>query len=152
MARPPPHWHRRTANVVAGCATVFGSAAFAANLAVTVDNIERNEGVLRIAVYEQPHWLDEDPANVAASEVYDLAGRKADGAVVVNFDLKPGEYGAVVYHDVNDNHELDKNFVGIPKEPYGFSMGFSKLRRPKFEDCRFEVGEDGAVITLTLRD
>ena len=39
----------------------------------------------------------------------------------------------------------------MPKEPYAFSGGFGKPRRPEFEDCKFVVGEDGAAITLTLR-
>lgn len=35
--------------------------------------------------------------------------------------VKPGKYAVVAFHDVNGNEELDKNMLGIPTEPYGFS-------------------------------
>ena len=45
-------------------------------------------------------------------------------SLIVHFkDLPPGEYAAVAFQDVNGNGILDKNFLGIPKEPYGFSNG-----------------------------
>ncbi|MCE2460150.1 MAG: DUF2141 domain-containing protein [Pseudomonadales bacterium] len=148
MKRCASHWRF----VAAGCLTVLGTAAGAANLAVTVDNIEEDKGVLRVAVYKEPNWLDEDSKNVTAGKVYDLTERRGDEPVVVNLDLEPGEYGAVVYHDVNTNNQFDKNLLGIPKEPYAFSLCASKFRRPKFEECKFEVGEDGAAITLSFKE
>ncbi|MCE2424303.1 MAG: DUF2141 domain-containing protein [Pseudomonadales bacterium] len=142
-------WYIKT--LAAPLVATAGAGAFAANLAIGIDNITEDGGVLRIAVYEAANWLDEDPAKVIAGMAYDLADREGDEPVVVNFDLEPGEYAAVVYHDVNANHVFDKNFLGIPKEPYAFSRGFRKMRRPDFEDCKFVVGEDGAAITLALR-
>ena len=108
--------------------------------------------MLRVAVYEAKHLLDDDPKKVHAGKVYDLIEYEGDGPVVLDLELEPGEYGAVVYQDKNANFALDKNLLGIPKEPYAFSLGFDKLRRPEFEDCKFVVGKDGAAITLTLRD
>jgi uncharacterized protein (DUF2141 family) len=35
--------------------------------------------------------------------------------------LPPGEYGVVAIHDENKNHKLDRNFIGIPKEGFGFA-------------------------------
>lgn len=142
------HWRFATA----GCLAALGTAAFAADLAVTVDNIKENKGMLRVAVYEAEHWLDEARENIVVGKAYDLLDRKGDEPVALNLELEPGEYGAVVYHDLNANVVFDKNFLGIPKEPYAFSRGFNKMRRPKFEECKFVVGEDGAAITLTLRD
>ena len=36
-------------------------------------------------------------------------------------DIPCGEYAIKLYHDANMNEDLDKNFLGIPKEQYGFS-------------------------------
>jgi len=36
-------------------------------------------------------------------------------------DIPPGTYALVVIHDENMNGKLDTNWVGIPKEGYGFS-------------------------------
>ncbi len=46
---------------------------------------------------------------------------------VVFENLAPGEYGISVVHDENENGDLDKNFVGIPKEGFAFgnnAMGY----------------------------
>ena len=145
--------HAQHIKVLAAClVATAGAGAFAADLAVTIDNITEDEGVLRLAVYEAAHWLDDDPAKVVAGKALDIAEHQGDEPVVVNLEVEPGEYAAVVYHDLNGNRVFDKNLLGIPKEPYAFSEGYEKLRRPDFEDCKFVVGEDGAAITLTLSD
>ena len=36
-------------------------------------------------------------------------------------DVPPGEYGVVTIHDENKNRKLDRNFIGIPKEGFGFA-------------------------------
>ena len=35
--------------------------------------------------------------------------------------VPPGDYGVVAIHDENKNHKLDRNFIGIPKEGFGFA-------------------------------
>lgn len=137
--------------LAAGLALLVGSVASAANLAATVDNIKEYKGKVRVTVYPEATWLNEDPEKAAGLQSVGLTGQTANGSVSLNFDLEPGEYAAVAYHDLNDNAELDRNFVGIPKEPYAFSQGFDKMRRPTFEDCKFAVGEEGHAITIDLR-
>ena len=40
---------------------------------------------------------------------------------IVFKDIPPGEYAISVIHDANSNGKLDKNFLGIPREGFGFS-------------------------------
>jgi uncharacterized protein (DUF2141 family) len=57
--------------------------------------------------------------------------------------LKPGRYAVAVYHDENDNGELDTNLLGIPTEGYGFSndaTGFAGP--PDFDAAAVEVPDD----------
>lgn len=52
--------------------------------------------------------------------------------------LKPGVYALSAFIDTNENGKLDKNFIGIPKEPYCFSNNFTPLfTAPEFADCSF---------------
>ena len=132
-------------------ALVIGSSAFAANLAVTIDNIKEFKGSVRVAVCGVTNWLDEDYRNTAGAQALDLTEHPAAEPVTLNFALEPREYGAVVYHDVNANVVFDKNLIGIPKEPYAFGQGFNKFRTPKFEECKFVVGQEGTAVTLTLK-
>ncbi len=58
-------------------------------------------------------------------------------------DLSKGKYAVQIYHDENRNGKLDFNFLGIPKEGYGFSndaRGF--MSEPAFEKQLFPHDKD----------
>ena len=58
-------------------------------------------------------------------------------------NLPDGKYALAVFHDKNSNNELDTNFIGIPKEPIGFSKAKMKLfGPPSFKDCAFYINND----------
>ncbi|NOS91716.1 MAG: DUF2141 domain-containing protein, partial [Cyclobacteriaceae bacterium] len=40
---------------------------------------------------------------------------------VVIDNLPAGTYGISVMHDANSNEKMDSNFIGMPKEGFGFS-------------------------------
>ena len=151
MQRCKPHWGRRFANVATAWLSVLGAGAFGATLTVTVDNIKENKGLVHVVIYDAAHWMDGDPANFAGAQSVDITERKDDGPLVTNIELEPGEYAAFAYHDRNANFKFDKNLIRLPKEPYAFSGPFDKLRTPKFADCKFAVGEDGAAIRVGLQ-
>ena len=66
--------------------------------------------------------------------------------------VPPGTWAVVAYQDENANGALDTNFLGIPKEPYGFSRDArSKFGPPGFEDAAIEVREETTAATLRLR-
>ena len=57
--------------------------------------------------------------------------------------LASGEYGVQVMHDQNGNEELDANFVGIPKEPWGFSNDATgNFGPPDWQAVKFTVEGD----------
>jgi hypothetical protein len=60
--------------------------------------------------------------------------------------LPPGEYGIKAFLDRNGNGIHDKNFLGIPVEPWGMSWrGKKPLGFPRFADMSFRVQGDAAV-------
>ena len=53
---------------------------------------------------------------------------------------KEGQYAVVVYHDENDNHKFDRNWIGLPTEGFGVSNNPRFfLAPPAFEESAFEV-------------
>lgn len=71
--------------------------------------------------------------------------------VTLTFEIPNGDYAVAVYHDLNSNKTLDTNFLGIPKEPYGFSKNFKPgLSAPDFKDCSFTLNEKEEVISISL--
>jgi uncharacterized protein (DUF2141 family) len=68
-----------------------------------------------------------------------------------DFDLPIGTYAIGVFHDVNGNNSLDTNFLGIPKEQYGFGNDATgSFGPPSFNDAAITVSKD-ATHTIILR-
>jgi uncharacterized protein (DUF2141 family) len=116
-------------------------------LKVEITNVKAAKGKLMIGIYKP-----EDKFGEGKPAVSEMITVKSAGSTSVSFELEPGKYALAVFHDLNSNGELDKNFVGIPKEPYGFSKDFRpKFSAPSFEDCVFEVtGENAQQLAVKL--
>ncbi len=68
-------------------------------------------------------------------------------------DLPPGTYALSCFQDMNDNKKLDKNMVGIPSEPYGFSNNARpSFRAPRWDECTFYLPENGKQIDVNVED
>ena len=82
--------------------------------------------------------------NTAAIEHFRKSG-------IVFTNLRPGRYAVVALHDENGNGYLDKNFVGFPTEPYGFSNGAEGfLGPPSFSDAAMAIGAGDSAIRIEL--
>ena len=58
----------------------------------------------------------------------------------INSMLPHGEYAFTLYVDFNGNKKLDKNFLGIPKEQYGFSNNvMGRMSPPTFDQAKFVI-------------
>ena len=66
-------------------------------------------------------------------------------------NLPEGTYAIALFIDANENLKIDKNFLGIPKEQYGFSNNaMGKLSGPSFEQAKFQV-KGNAVQNIKLK-
>lgn len=65
-------------------------------------------------------------------------------ATCVFTDVKPGVYAISAFHDENQNNDLDRNFLGIPKEDWCTSRNAKGIMGPpKFADAKFQfTGKD----------
>ena len=57
-------------------------------------------------------------------------------------DVPPGEYALLVYYDENGNRRIDKNFIGIPKEPLGFSNRYRPKGPPSYSRAVFALADE----------
>ena len=65
-------------------------------------------------------------------------------------DVKPGIYGVTVFHDRNENGELDRNFIRAPTEPFGFSNDpVIRFAAPEFDEFKFEF--DGSPKAIRVK-
>jgi uncharacterized protein (DUF2141 family) len=69
-----------------------------------------------------------------------VTGKKC---IIVIENLKPGKYAFKYFHDENNNEKLDVNWIGIPKEGYGFSNNAKgSFGPPSFEKTIFVLKEN----------
>lgn len=64
---------------------------------------------------------------------------------------KSGSYAVVAYHDENDNHKFDRNWIGLPIEGFGVSRDPALfLAPPSFEEAAFDVNGDLTHVELDI--
>jgi uncharacterized protein (DUF2141 family) len=101
-----------------------------------VQGINKAKGELRIAMFDSKDAYTKEPVYAVVLPVDD---DKVEWTVP---NLPFGEYAIAVYHDKNTNGKLDTNFLGIPKEDYGFSNNArGKFGPASWEDAKFSVSE-----------
>lgn len=67
-----------------------------------------------------------------------------NGKVLVVFDNIPsGEYAVSLFHDENNNNNLDTNEYGMPIEKFGFSNNAKgKFGPPKYNDAKISINQN----------
>jgi uncharacterized protein (DUF2141 family) len=108
-------------------------------LTIQISNIEKLKGEIKIGVFnKESHFLKEG----AAIKNYSVKVDK-NTAVLTITDLPKGEYAISMYHDENMDKKMNTNFIGIPKESYGFSNNIRpRMSAPKYKDCKFSFSEN----------
>jgi uncharacterized protein (DUF2141 family) len=110
------------------------------SLTVEIVNLENNKGVVIVDIVDQNE-----------ESVTDQSSKIVDKKCTMAFkDLKNGMYAIRFFHDENSNEELDMNFLGIPKEGFGFSNDAMGQFGPKdFSEWLFEVSGDTKIKMTT---
>lgn len=122
--------------------------AIPAPLSVEITHLSNSGGTLRVALYKPG-----DKFGKTTPDFYKNIAIEQPGNHRVVFELPPGTYAIAVYHDLNDNNKLDRNLVGYPKEPFGFSNNYRpRVAAPDFEDCAFQLPEHGTAVSIKLID
>ncbi len=110
-----------------------------ADITLKVTDIEEAKGLMAIAIYNSSE------AYAGSEEVFIAKSIDVDsiGFTIVFTDIPHGSYAIAVFHDMDGNHKHNTNWIGIPKEPFGFSNNAKgKMGPPDFEDVVFELTGD----------
>lgn len=130
------------AALIAGLA----SPALAEMVEVEVTGIRTLSGDVHVALFDEAGWRGGAPVDARSLAV------TAETLSLTFEGIAPGRYGIRVYQDLNDNGDLDRGAMGMPREPYGFSNDAPvRMGPPGWKDTAFEVSDGGAVQTISLR-
>ena len=119
-------------------ADVAGSIENGGKAALTIEilGLESDVGSVAVALFDSAESFDRRTATVASAIVAPQDGR-ATWSVA---NLAAGTYAIAVFHDLNDNGELDRTTLGPPAEPYGFSNDArGRFGPPKFAKAAVEL-------------
>ena len=115
------------------------------SITVNITGMKSDVGDVYVALFN-----DED--SFLKDSYKSLIGEVNSKESVVKFeDVPDGVYAISVFHDENDNKEMDTNFIGIPKEAMATSNGIiNKYGPPKYKDATFTVKED-IIISIVVK-
>jgi uncharacterized protein (DUF2141 family) len=65
-------------------------------------------------------------------------------------NIQYGDYAIVAFHDENHDGKFNQDWLGMPREGFGFSDNPGLLRKPTFNDARFNVAQSLVDITIKL--
>lgn len=127
--------------------TLLYSYLSGANIHIEIQNLKSTIGKVSIGLYNK-------------SENFPIISKEYRGAHLdidsrtpyYTFKKVPnGTYAVSVFHDENSNDTLDKNFLGIPKEGYGFSKNAkATFSAPSFNDAKFKISTQTKNIKIKM--
>jgi uncharacterized protein (DUF2141 family) len=121
-------------------ATLWASSlamAASSTLTLTINGVRDDQGMIRAGIYNTPDTFPKEGKAMARTST-----AAKTGSVLLKFtDLPAGKYAVIVYHDENNDGQMDKRFGMIPIEGYGLSNNIKATGKPAFDQCAFEIPE-----------
>ncbi len=120
-----------------------------ATVIIHVQDVSPRGGTLRLGLYDEARYPDDDATPVASADVRADMGE----TVITLSNVPPGTYAIETFQDVNSNHKMDTSWIGLPQEPFGFSRDAQPfLSKPSFGRVKFEVTQGLNVQVLHLQN
>ena len=123
------------------------SVSFASEITIKLTGLKSTRGKVLLALYDSAKGFPDD---------YNMAIEQAVVKTIKGFShtfkgLPAGNYAVALFHDKNSNEKLDTNFLGIPKEGFGFSNNPRVITGPpSFNKVNF-VLKDGVHTTKNIK-
>jgi uncharacterized protein (DUF2141 family) len=103
-------------------------------LELTVKNINGSAGTIRVGLFNNS---EDFLKNAIQGRLVKIMGKVVK---VIFENLPEGEYAVSIIHDANENEKLDTDFLGIPKEGFGFgNNAMGTFGPPDFEKAKIKI-------------
>jgi uncharacterized protein (DUF2141 family) len=133
---------KRVKRIFTICLLLLPLSYLSAQFSLTVEivELESNKGVVIV-----------DLLDTTEESVRDTTVKISDNKCIFVFkDVKNGQYAMRYFHDENSDEEMETNFLGIPKDGFGFSNDAMGKFGPKdFSEWLFEVSVDTTIKMTT---
>ena len=122
------------------------SLAQAADMTIDVTGLKNANGKIMVAVFDNADHFLKQPMRTGTVDA------QTGTVQLLLTGLPPGDYAISLFHDQNGNGKLDKNPIGMPIEPYGFSNDAAgAYGPPTFQQSVTHLAAEGNVVKVNLR-
>ncbi|MFO7752314.1 MAG: DUF2141 domain-containing protein [Desulfobacteraceae bacterium] len=130
-------------------AVSFAQSSCPGGIQVTIPNIKNSTGNIACGIFESPEGF---PKKFLVSAKTIIIKKIQRMQAQCDFtDIPSGTYAIAVIHDENMNGELDTNWMGVPKEGYGFSnTTIDEFGTPAFSASSFRYHGQNHNMTIKL--
>jgi len=113
-----------------------------ADIQLNTGTYKQSKKALRNVVFFIFFFLVLEPLSAQKND-YTITVPVDSKTVTCIFKVPEGTYAIALYHDENDNNRCDRNFLGIPREGFGFSNNIKPyFSAPSFKACKFYVSRN----------
>jgi uncharacterized protein (DUF2141 family) len=114
------------------CAFIIQTSKGQLSLTIEISGLRNSNGQILLELFDEKEISIKDMAK-------NIVDKKC---IIVIHNLKPGKYAFQYFHDENKNEKIDLNWLGIPKEGYGYSNNASGMfGPPAFEKTIFNLNK-----------
>lgn len=133
---------------------VFSHNVFSETLIVNIES-KHNNGLALIGIYDKEENFGKAKVNQELKEEKVLTGavtKITNNRAQIKFNIPFGSYAISGFQDFDGNGIMSGNFLGIPKEPFGFSNNArGKFGPPKWKDAVFIFNTPNQEVILKLK-
>lgn len=117
-------------------------------LSVNINNLRNNKGHVLISLYKDGAGYPEEVNKAVRRAKLTITNKTA----AVSFTgLASGSYAIAILHDENDDEKMNTNFIGLPKEGYGFSNNvMGSFGPPSYTKASFQYSA-GQSKTISIK-
>ena len=117
-------------------------------LRIQIEHIKEAKGTIYLALYLHAKDFG-NPSKAFFTKIQEVKSSSID---LYCPNIPHGWVAVAIFHDLNNNQKLDKNFVGYPLEPFGFSKNPGLLlAAPHFDETKIWFNKEVKSTKIILR-
>jgi uncharacterized protein (DUF2141 family) len=110
------------------------------NVDIIISGIRSEKGQIVIGVFKDSESYRTEEVFMRKAFLKDV---DRNGVMKVQLNLEPGVYGLCLLDDEDSDGIMHYNFLGMPKEGFGFSnLNFTGFTKPKFDSFKFRLNQE----------
>ncbi|MGB5593329.1 MAG: DUF2141 domain-containing protein [Crocosphaera sp.] len=126
---------------------VYGSLS--SSLTVEIDGVSDRQGQICLSLFKSSRGFPNSGDDAVDKKCLKIT--ETPPKITFN-NLPPNTYAVAVFWDDNSDGELNRNFLGIPREKFGFSSNpMVRTGPPKFSDSAILVTGRNLSISIKLQ-